>query len=101
LWPPLTPLVVHLCILPRNWILEIEPLTENLSSGVVALNHAYYWDGSQTPFEVLHQKEVRKKQRINAAEVELEENLEISEYEKMRAARVARNKERLQALGLA
>ncbi len=60
-------------------------------------NHAYYQNEAKQPYEVL---QTRKKQGA-VEEEEEEEEVELSAYEKMRAERVARNKEKLKALGLA
>ena len=60
-----------------------------------------------TPFEVLDVKEMQRRKRAEALtekeqkEEEEREAVELSAYEKMRADRVARNKERLKLLGLA
>jgi hypothetical protein len=43
----------------------------------------------------------RRKRAGNIAEEEEEDDYEMSEYERLRAERVARNAERLKALGLA
>lgn len=76
--------------------------TDNLNSGVVLANHVYYWDSSLEPYEVLDQKELQRRKRANqeGGDPESEDDIELSEYEKMRQARVARNAERLKALGL-
>jgi len=74
-------------------------------SSVVITNHAYYCNKSRVPFDVLDVKEiVRRKRSENAEKLEQDEEaeeVEMSAYEKMRAERVARNKERLKLLGLA
>jgi len=88
-----------------------------LGTAVVITNHAYYCRSEERlgpnpggerdggPYDVLDVKEmVRRKRSENAARVEKEEEeeeeVEMSAYEKMRAERVARNKERLKLLGL-
>jgi Bromodomain len=83
------------------------PLRESLLSQsentVVLANHVYFIDDTETPFDVLDIKEMtrRKKQRNAATTEDSEDEVELSEYEKARAERVARNTQRLQALGLA
>jgi hypothetical protein len=80
----------------------LEPLTadSSMSSGVIITNDVYYWDAQQ-PFEVLNLRELQRRKRANIADEEAsEEDIELSEYEKLRAERVARNAERLKALGL-
>ena len=81
----------------------IEPLTadSSMSSGVIIANDVYYWDAQLQPFEVLNLRELQRRKRANIADEEAsEEDIELSEYEKLRAERVARNAERLKALGL-
>ena len=82
---------------------EVEPLEqENLSSGVIMTNHVYYTDNSLQPFEILDSKELARRRRANNEQAaSSEDEIELSEYEKLRAERVARNAERLKALGLA
>jgi Bromodomain len=80
--------------------------TENLgpdfSSGVILTNDIYYFDTSLRPFEVLDLRELQRKKRANREGFEeSDDEVEMSEYEKARADRVARNAERLKALGLA
>jgi hypothetical protein len=74
-----------------------------LDSGVILTNGIYFTDASQRPFDELDVKEMQRRKRANTAgeESESEEEFEMSEYEKLRAQRVARNAERLKALGLA
>jgi hypothetical protein len=72
-----------------------------MSSGVIITNDVYYWDAQLEPFEVLNLRELQRRKRANIADEEAsEEDIELSEYEKLRAERVARNAERLKALGL-
>jgi hypothetical protein len=81
----------------------LEPLTadSSMSSGVIITNDVYYWDAQLEPFEVLNLRELQRRKRANIADEEAsEEDIELSEYEKLRAERVARNAERLKALGL-
>jgi len=82
---------------------EIEPMTsDSLSSGAVLANNVYFVDATREPFEVLDSRElIRKKRADQGADESSEEEVEMSEYEKLRAERVARNAERLKALGLA
>lgn len=73
-------------------------------SGAVIANNAYYKDPSATPFDVLDIKAAMRQKRAEMKgeeEESSEEEVEMSEYEQMRAARVARNQERLKMLGLA
>ena len=74
-------------------------------AGTVMPSHEYYYNQSFSPFDVLDEKEISRKRRQTAGVVEgdkgSEEKVELSEYEQMRAERVARNAERLKALGLA
>ncbi|KAL3797258.1 hypothetical protein HJC23_004550 [Cyclotella cryptica] len=75
------------------------------SSGVVVPNHEYYFNEQFEPFEVLDEKEILRQRRLQSGDGGAgssdEEEVELSAYEKMRAERVARNAERLKALGLA
>ena len=69
-------------------------------------NHIYYINESTLPFDVLDVKEMarRKKQRTTKStdgDDDSDDDIEMSEYEKARAERMARNKDRLVALGLA
>ena len=87
----------------------------SLGSGIVVPNHEYYYNDNNIsnenvrPFDVLDEKEIlRKRRQIAAADGSggggaetVDEKVELSEYEQMRAARVARNADRLKALGLA
>ena len=74
------------------------------SDELYVVNHAYYYDAHVPLFDVLDVKEIQKQQRQQRnneqEEEEEEEEVELSAYEKMRAERVQRNKERLKALGL-
>jgi hypothetical protein len=75
-----------------------------LDTDVLLTNDIYFSDDSQQPFDVLDMKEMQRRKRATLAgydEQESEEEVEMSEYEKLRAERVARNAERLKALGLA
>jgi len=76
----------------------------SFGSGIVVPSHEYYCNETSTPFDVLDEKEILRKRRQDAAtggDSSSEEEVELSEYEQMRAQRVARNAERLRALGLA
>jgi hypothetical protein len=80
----------------------VEPMTADQSSGVILTNDIYYWDSRLEPYEVLDVRELQRRKRAdNAGDEESEDDVEMSEYEKLRAARVARNADRLKALGLA
>lgn len=80
----------------------IEPMTSDVTSGVVIKNDIYYWDRKLQPYEVLDARGLQRRKRADVAEEEeSEDDFEMSAYEKARAERVARNAERLRALGLA
>jgi hypothetical protein len=81
---------------------ELEPLEFTTGSGVVIPNHIYYIDESKQPYDILDSKELTRRKRANEAEENNSESeVELSEYEKAREERVARNRERLKSLGLA
>ena len=82
---------------------EIEPMaSDSVQSGVLIPNNFYYIDTRMVPFDVLHQREIQRRKKANQEESgEDEEAIELSEYEKRRAERVARNQDRLKILGLA
>jgi len=90
-------------LIQSGHLTEVEPLTPySLQSGVILANHVYFIDPTLEPFDVLDQKELQRRKRANQEEEdESEDDIELSEYEKLRAERVARNAERLKALGLA
>lgn len=79
--------------------LEELSLDAPLSSGVIMTSDIYYHDSTLSPFDVLEIR--RKKKDGNDANESSEDEIELSEYEKQRAERVARNAERLKILGLA
>ncbi|CAJ1954706.1 unnamed protein product [Cylindrotheca closterium] len=81
----------------------IEPMVVNQSPGIIIANHVYCYDSNLKPFELLDVKELQREKRGNRAadESESEDEVELSEYEQLRAQRVARNAERLKMLGLA
>lgn len=80
---------------------EIEPLTaDSLQSGVILPNNVYYIDPRVEPFDMLNQ-EIQRRKRVNQeSESSEEEEVELSEYEKQRAERMARNAQLLKSLGL-
>jgi hypothetical protein len=80
---------------------ESEPLSfDSLNSGSILLNNVYtISDGD--PFEEIDLKVLVRRKRADQEAESSEEEVEMSEYEKLRAARVARNEERLRELGLA
>ena len=89
-------------LIRSDHLTSVEPMTTDLISGVIMTNDIYFWDNALQPFEVLDQKELQRKKRANKeSDDESEEDIELSEYERLRAERVARNAERLKALGLA
>ena len=91
-------------LISSGHLVAIEPLTADstFSSGVIMTNDIYLFDSKLQPFEVLDLKELQRRRRAtNTGDDESEEDIELSEYEKLRAERVARNAERLKALGLA
>jgi len=89
---------------------------DGLNTAIVITNHAYYCKNNDNyndnynnrrcrPYDVLDVKEMVRRKRFEKSErmgqkEEEEEEVELSAYEKMRAERVARNKERLKLLGL-
>jgi len=76
--------------------------SDPVNTNAVIVNNAYYVDVNSEPFEVLDSRELNRRKRADQeADVSSEEEVELSEYEKQRAERVARNAERLKALGLA
>mmetsp|Transcript_23862 Transcript_23862/g.36239 ORF Transcript_23862/g.36239 Transcript_23862/m.36239 type:complete len:191 (+) Transcript_23862:3354-3926(+) len=79
--------------------LEELSLDAPLSSGVIMTSDIYYHDSTLSPFDVLEIR--RKKKDGNDANESSEDEIELSQYEKQRAERVARNAERLKILGLA
>jgi len=79
--------------------LEALSLDSPLTSGVIITSDIYYHDSSQSPFDVLEVR--RKKKDDGGANDSSEDEIELSQYEKLRADRVARNAERLKMLGLA
>jgi len=83
-------------------ISAIEPMLVNQSPGIIIANHVYCYDSNLKPFEQLDARELQREKRANreADESESEDEVELSEYEKLRAQRVARNAERLKMLGL-
>jgi hypothetical protein len=80
---------------------ESEPLSsDSVNSGSILLNNVYtISDGD--PFEEIDLKVLVRRKRADQEAESSEEEVEMSEYEKLRAARVARNEERLRELGLA
>lgn len=78
---------------------EQNSLSSYDNESLLLINHVYFYNGNKCPYEVL----VKRKKAMQAMEEEeeSEEEVEMSAYEKMRAERVARNKEKLKALGLA
>jgi hypothetical protein len=88
-------------------LIEFEPssLENSDIDASVMTNHIYFKNKSMEPYEVLDVKEIQRKKRmennVNEEDKDDVEEVELSAYEKMRAERVARNKERLKALGLA
>ena len=81
------------------------PAQKSFAAGVVVPSHEYYCcGGARAPYDVLDEREILRRRRQDAAAAESEESeeeVELSAYEQMRAERVARNAERLKALGLA
>eukprot|EP00978_Attheya_sp_CCMP212_P010569 scaffold25675_cov50-Attheya_sp.AAC.3 len=76
------------------------------SLGSVIPNHSYCYSATSSPepFDVLDVQEMKRRKRAERSSGESsssEDEIEMSEYEKARAERVARNQERLKALGLA
>merc|ERR1712238_203399 len=82
----------------------------DVTAGMIVTNDIYYCDPSSStssdnkPFEILDTRVLQRKKRAgdNAdGEDDSEDDFEMSEYEKLRAERVARNADRLKSLGLA
>merc|ERR1712238_562651 len=82
----------------------------DVTAGMIVTNDIYYFDPSSStssdnkPFEILDTRVLQRKKRAgdNAdGEDDSEDDFEMSEYEKLRAERVARNADRLKSLGLA
>jgi hypothetical protein len=87
-------------LIQSGHLTEIEPLTLDAphTSGMVMTSDVYFCDHSQRPFDLL---ELRRKKKDEGEGDSSEDEIELSEYEKLRAERVARNAERLKMLGLA
>lgn len=85
-------------LIQSGHLTELEPLTIDapFTSGVIMTSDLYYHDPSDHPFDLL---EIRRKKKGDDASSE--DEIELSEYEKLRAERVSRNAERLKMLGLA
>jgi len=92
-------------------LVELEPLSLGRTDGggiiptqegMILVNHVYFQCNSIIPLDILDAKEMQRRKRSeNASTVAQEEDeVELSEYEKLRAERVARNQERLKMLGL-
>lgn len=90
-------------LIQSGHVTELEPIVTNQSHGVIITNDVYFCDVNLQPFEQLDLKELQRRKRANqeANNSESEDDIELSEYEKLRAQRVARNAERLKMLGLA
>eukprot|EP00529_Nitzschia_sp_RCC80_P002753 CAMPEP_0113454018 /NCGR_PEP_ID=MMETSP0014_2-20120614/7651_1 /TAXON_ID=2857 /ORGANISM="Nitzschia sp." /LENGTH=1788 /DNA_ID=CAMNT_0000345419 /DNA_START=143 /DNA_END=5509 /DNA_ORIENTATION=- /assembly_acc=CAM_ASM_000159 len=89
-------------LIQSGHLTALEPMTNDPNSGVILANDVYYYDPARKPFEVLDTRELQRKKRSDVdAEDESEEEVELSEYEQLRAERMARNQERLRMLGLA
>lgn len=81
---------------------ELETVDSSTESGVIVPNHIYFVDPKLEPFDVVDVREFsRKKKRENGGVADVSnDDVELSFYEQQRAERVARNAERLKALGL-
>jgi hypothetical protein len=88
-------------LIQSGHLTALEPMTTDPNSGLILTNDIYYIDSRQKPFEVLDTRELQRKKRSDADAEESEEEVELSEYEQLRAERMARNQERLRMLGLA
>ena len=92
-------------LIQSGHLTALEPMTGNdTNSGVILTNDVYYYDSARKPFEVLDTRELQRKKRSDAdggGDDESEDEVELSEYEQLRAERMARNQERLRMLGLA
>jgi hypothetical protein len=88
-------------LLQSGHLTELEPLTVEspFTSGVIMTSDIYFHDPANNGFHLL---EIRRKKKEGGANDESsEDEIELSEYEKLRAERVARNADRLKILGLA
>jgi Bromodomain len=83
-------------------LFEQESIDSVAEAGSILPNFIYYFDPHSQPYEVLDGRESAKKKRTANGVVNdvSDDDIELSEYEKMRAERVARNAERLKLLGL-
>lgn len=86
-------------LLQSEHLAQLETLDS--SSNLILPNNVYYIDPESTPFDVVDTKELTRRKRASATIETSKEEVELSEYEKMRAERVARNAARLKELGLA
>jgi hypothetical protein len=89
-------------LIQSGHVTELEPIVPNQSHGIIMTNDVYFCDVNLQPFEQLDLKELQRRKRANQEADDSEsEDIELSEYEKLRAQRVVRNTERLKMLGLA
>jgi ribosomal protein L36 len=81
---------------------EQEPIDSATEAGSILPNFVYYYNPNLQPFEVIDGRESTKKKRPTNGDANgvIDDDVKLSEYEKMRAERVARNAERLKLLGL-
>lgn len=86
-------------LIKSGHLTELEPLTTDapFTSGVIMTSDVYYHDPANHPFDLL---EIRRKKKGGGADESSEDEIELSEYELMRAERVKRNADRLKMLGL-
>ena len=84
-------------------ISEWEPnsLSSYETESILLPNHSYFKETKKPLFEILDPRRKKVGPIDDDEKVEEDVDIELSEYEKMRAERVARNKERLKLLGLA
>jgi len=89
-------------LIQSGHVTAMEPMSMDspMSSGVIIPNDIYYIDKNIPSFGIFEGKKAKKRDH-QSNEDSSEEEIELSEYERMRAERVARNAERLKALGLA
>jgi Bromodomain len=87
-------------LIQSGHVTEFEPLSIDapLTSGVIMASDVYFCDETSQPFHML---EIRRKKKDEGVDESSEDDIELSEYERLRAERVSRNAERLKILGLA
>lgn len=80
---------------------ELNSLSSYETESILLPNHSYFKETKKSLFEILDPRRKKVGPIDDDEKVQEDVEIELSEYEKMRAERVARNKERLKLLGLA